>query len=61
MGNPAQHDTQGDDPNSPYPDKWSNEEWYGIMGQGDGKSSPYLREVRQVYHAAKKNWNGGAQ
>lgn len=59
QGSPNSHDTRGDDSNAPYPDKWSNEEWCGIMGQGDGKSSPYLREIREVYHTAKRAWTGG--
>ena len=31
----------------PFPDGWNYEEWLGICGQGDGKSSPFLRQLRK--------------
>jgi len=37
-----------------YPDGASNEEWFGIMGQGKGKNSPFLREARKTYFMYKK-------
>jgi beta-glucuronidase len=34
-------------------------EWYGITGQGDGKSSPYLRTLRKAYYIYKSLWTDG--
>jgi len=42
-----------------FPDDWSQEEWFGIAGQGDGKSSPWLRELRKTYYLYQELWNGG--
>lgn len=39
-----------------YPDGWSQEEWLGIIGQGDGKSSPFLRALRKAYFVYKGMW-----
>jgi len=41
----------------PFPDGWSYEEWYGIVGQGDGKNSPYERQLRQAYFMFKSLWS----
>lgn len=46
----------------PYRDGWAHEEWYGLMGQGNGTGgSPFLRQPRQAYFALKELWgeNGG--
>jgi len=40
-----------------FPDGWSQEEWLGIAGQGDGKSSPFLRELRKTYYLYQDLWN----
>jgi beta-glucuronidase len=32
-------------------------EWFGITSQGDGKSSPYLRQLRKAYFFYKEIWN----
>ncbi len=34
-----------------------SEEWFGICGQGDGKHSPFLRELRSSYNLYKMMWN----
>ncbi|MCK5535052.1 hypothetical protein KAI68_08040, partial [bacterium] len=39
-----------------FPDGWSQEEWLGIVGQGNGKSSPFLRDLRQAYFVYKQLW-----
>lgn len=39
-----------------FPDGWSQEEWLGIVGQGDGKNSPFLRDLRQSYFVYKQLW-----
>jgi beta-glucuronidase len=42
----------------PFPDGWAHEEWFGIAGQGDGKNSPFLRDLRKVYSVYKNElWN----
>lgn len=40
----------------PFADGWSNEEWYGITGQGDGSHSPYMRVIRKAYRQIKEMW-----
>lgn len=40
----------------PFPDGTMHEEWLGLCGQGNGKSSPFLRQVRQVYYMYRKRW-----
>ena len=40
-----------------FPDGWSQEEWLGIAGQGNGNSSPFLRDLRKTYFVYKKMWN----
>ena len=40
----------------PFPDGWSYEEWYGIVSQGDGTHSPYLRQLRPAYEVLKEEW-----
>lgn len=42
----------------PFPDGWSYEEWYGVAGQGNGKNSPYARQLRKAYYLFKNElWN----
>jgi beta-glucuronidase len=54
---PAVHDTVGQFA-GPFPDGWSYEEWYGIVSQGDGKNSPFERQLRQAYFLFKDElWN----
>jgi len=40
-----------------FPDGWMHEEWLGVVSQGDGKHSPYLRQLRKAYEYYKKAWN----
>ncbi|MCP4482718.1 MAG: hypothetical protein GY817_08225 [bacterium] len=37
----------------PFPDGWSHEEWFGLVSQGNGKKSPFLRQLRKVYFIYK--------
>jgi beta-glucuronidase len=54
---PAVHDTVGQFP-GPFPDGWSYEEWFGIVGQGVGTRSPFLRQLRPAYFLFKNDlWN----
>lgn len=39
-----------------FPDGFSQEEWLGIVGQGDGKKSPFLRAPRKAYYTMKELW-----
>lgn len=41
----------------PFIDGWSYEEWYGIVSQGNGKGSPFCRQVRQAYRTMQELWN----
>ncbi|MFH1378840.1 MAG: glycoside hydrolase family 2 TIM barrel-domain containing protein [bacterium] len=43
----------------PFPDGWSHEEWLGIVGQGDGSNSPFLRNLRKTYYYYKEAWKKG--
>ncbi len=52
---PAIHDTKGLF-TGPFPDGYMYEEWLGLCGQGDGKLSPFLRELRQSYFVYKELW-----
>jgi hypothetical protein len=40
----------------PFPDGWNYEEWMGIVGQGDGKYSPFLRQLRKAYFVYQELW-----
>ena len=52
---PALHDSKGLW-TGPFPDGYMHEEWLGVSGQGDGKQSPFLRQLRKVYYMYQKKW-----
>jgi len=54
---PRVHETQ---PNwaGPFPGGWNFEEWYGVMSQGEGGASPYVRQPRVSYDLYQRLWNG---
>jgi len=52
---PAIHDSKGLWA-GPFPDGYMHEEWLGMSGQGDGKLSPFLRQLRKSYHMYQKKW-----
>jgi len=52
---PKVHDTKGLWA-GPFPDGYMHEEWLGISGQGDGKLSPFLRQLRKTYFMYKNLW-----
>lgn len=52
---PKVHDTKGLWA-GPFPDGFMHEEWLGVCGQGDGKLSPFLRQLRKSYYMYKKIW-----
>lgn len=39
-----------------FPDGFSQEEWLGIVGQGGGRKSPFLRAPRKAYYTMKDLW-----
>jgi beta-glucuronidase len=41
---------------APFLDGWSYEEWLGIVTQGDGTNSPFLRQLRPAYFMYQKQW-----
>lgn len=51
-----EHETIGDFL-AAFPDGWMHEEWLGVASQGDGRQSPYLRQLRAAYFYYKKAWN----
>jgi len=53
---PAFHDSKGLFA-GPFPDGYMHEEWLGVLGQGDGAMSPFLREPRKSYYVLKKAWD----
>jgi beta-glucuronidase len=54
---PSVHATTGQFA-GPFPDGWSYEEWYGIVSQGNGKNSPFERQLRKAYFLFKDElWN----
>ena len=40
----------------PFIDGWSYEEWYGIVSQGNGKGSPFCRQLRRTYGTLREIW-----
>lgn len=52
---PFLHDTKGLW-KGPFPDGSMHEEWLGLCSQGDGKLSPFLRQLRKAYFTYKKLW-----
>lgn len=41
----------------PFPDGYMYEEWFGLCSQGDGKNSPFMRQLRESYRLYRKLWN----
>ncbi|OGX43830.1 MAG: hypothetical protein A3G38_04120 [Omnitrophica WOR_2 bacterium RIFCSPLOWO2_12_FULL_51_8] len=52
---PSVHDIKGLF-TGPFPDGYMHEEWLGFSGQGDGKLSPFLRQLRKSYSMYRKIW-----
>lgn len=53
---PSVHETVGQF-QADFPDGWMHEEWLGVVSQGDGSKSPYLRRLRKSYDYYKEAWN----
>ena len=41
----------------PFLSGYYREEWFGIVGQGDGSDSPFLRQPKAAYYTFKELWN----
>ncbi|HSV43952.1 MAG TPA: glycoside hydrolase family 2 TIM barrel-domain containing protein [Candidatus Bathyarchaeia archaeon] len=54
---PFYHDTKSD-AIGPFPGGYYYEEWFGLIGQGNGQHSPFLRQLRKSYFAYKRMWTG---
>ncbi len=52
---PSLHDTTRNW-SGPFPDGWNYEEWLGVAGQGDGKQSPFLRQLKKAYFVYQEIW-----
>jgi len=55
-GSPFEHDVEIGAWRGPSRDSWMNDEWMALCSQGDGKSSPFLRQLRKVYYMFKEEW-----
>ena len=53
---PFYHDKKSD-AIGPFPGGYYFEEWFGLIGQGNGRHSPFLRQLREAYFAYKEMWN----
>lgn len=53
---PFYHDRRSDAV-GPFPGGYYYEEWFGITGQGNGQSSPFLRHLRESYFAYQEMWS----
>jgi len=54
---PYDHQNESPTVDMAFPDGWSQEEFLGIAGQGDGRHSPFLRDLRKTYFLYKEMWN----
>jgi len=52
---PFYHDKKGLF-NGPFLDGYMHEEWLGLCSQGDGRDSPFLRQLRKAYFIYKRLW-----
>ena len=53
---PYLHDKKSD-AIGPFPGGYYFEEWFGLVGQGNGQQSPFLRQPRKSYEMYKKLWS----
>ncbi|MCB9747225.1 MAG: tetratricopeptide repeat protein [Candidatus Omnitrophica bacterium] len=53
---PYLHDRKSD-AIGPFPGGYYFEEWFGVVGQGNGQNSPFLRQPRKSYYLYKDLWN----
>lgn len=53
---PTIHDERGQFI-GPFLDGYIHEEWLGVTSQGDGKSSPFLRQLKKAFFVYEDLWN----
>ncbi|RKY41075.1 MAG: hypothetical protein DRP76_00645 [Candidatus Omnitrophota bacterium] len=53
---PSYHDRKGLFA-GPFLDGYMHEEWLGVCSQGDGKHSPFLRQLKKAYFVYKELWH----
>ncbi|MDP8212886.1 MAG: glycoside hydrolase family 2 TIM barrel-domain containing protein [Candidatus Zapsychrus exili] len=53
---PYMHDRKSDAV-GPFPGGYYFEEWFGLVSQGKGRESPFLRQPRKSYFTYKELWN----
>lgn len=53
---PYLHDRKSD-AIGPFPGGYYFEEWFGLVTQGDGSQSPFLRQLRPSYRTYQELWN----
>jgi len=53
---PFFHDRKSD-AIGPFPGGYYFEEWFGLVGQGKGQQSPFLRQLRKSYYVYQDFWN----
>ena len=53
---PFLHDRKSD-AIGPFPGGYYFEEWFGIVSQGSGKHSPFMRQLRKAYFTYQDLWN----
>jgi beta-glucuronidase len=52
---PHYHDKKGLF-SGPFLDGYMHEEWLGVVGQGNGKNSPFIRQLKKAYFTYKELW-----
>ena len=57
-GSAGRHDTKKGAWQGPAQDGWFNDEWLGMCSQGNGRNSPFLRQLKKVYSFYSKEWGG---
>ena len=55
---PFYHDKKSD-AIGPFPGGYYYEEWFGLIAQGNGRHSPFLRQLREAYFAYQEMWTKG--
>jgi len=56
-GSSKRHDIKKGAWRGPAQDGWFNDEWLGLCSQGNGRNSPFLRQLKKVYSFYQKQWN----
>ena len=54
--NPYLHDKKSSTV-GPFPGGFYYEEWFGLISQGNGNNSPFMRQLRKSYYLYKNLWN----